>query len=126
MLLDCFHDLVAPASAQHAGAGGADLHKVLSGGTAVVHGIERGHFVDAHGRHLEDAGDFVHDTDAGEAVLALAEVEQGHHRGFLVLGWVAFEDLIDEAQVLWAEFEWNRGIVVFCVAMLGVALAEYV
>lgn len=38
----------------------------------VVHGVEGGNFVDAHRGHLEQAGDFVHDADAGEAMLALA------------------------------------------------------
>lgn len=69
----------------HAGLGGglwnkgssyrcACLYVKAPHGLPVVHGVESGHFVDAHRGHLKQTGDFVHDTDAGEAVLSLAEV----------------------------------------------------
>ena len=74
------------------------------GGT-VVHGVEGGDFVDAHRRHLQPAGDFVHHGDGGEAVLALAEVEEGHDGGLFVLRWVAFEDFGDEFFIGGVEFE---------------------
>lgn len=96
----------------------ADLDKVLADGLAVVHGVEGSDFVDAHGRHLEHAGDFVHDADAGPAELALAEVQQRHDGGLLVLRGVALEDLIDELEVLLGEFEGDAGIVVRAVAVL--------
>lgn len=41
----------------------------------VVHGIERSDLVDSHGGHLQDARHLVHHADAGEAVLALAQIE---------------------------------------------------
>ena len=58
---------------------------ILADGGAVVHGIEGGDLVDAGRGHLEQAGDLVHDADRGEAVLALAEVQQRHDGGLLVL-----------------------------------------
>jgi hypothetical protein len=63
----------------------ADLHVELSNGASVVHGVERRNLVHTHGRHLEYAPDLVHDADAGEAVLALSEVEERHYGGLLVL-----------------------------------------
>ena len=44
-------------------------------GISVVHCVEGGYFVYAHWRHFQYAGDFIHDTDAREAVLALAKIE---------------------------------------------------
>lgn len=38
-------------------------------------------------------------------MLALAEIEEGHHGGFFVLGWVALEDLGDEPLVDFIELE---------------------
>jgi hypothetical protein len=98
--------------------GGAGLDVKLADGRAVVHGIKRGHLVDAHRRHLEDAGDFVHDADGGKSVLALAEVEERHHGGFLVLRRVALEDLGDDGLVGGREFEGDVGVVVGGVAVL--------
>lgn len=57
----------------------------LADRVAVVHGIERGNLVDPHGRHLEYPCHFVHDADAGEADLSLAEIEKWHDGGFLIL-----------------------------------------
>jgi len=98
--------------------GGAALHVVLSHGLPVVHCVESGNFIDTHGRHLEDAGDFVHDADAGETVLALAEVEKGHDGGLFVLWWVAGEDFLDEFLVDGVELEGDREVVFGTVAVL--------
>lgn len=86
MLVQVFHRRVARAF--NAGWGthsGADLHVVFPDGSAVVHGVESGNLVDAHGRHLEETRNLVHDAETGESVLALAEVEDRHHGGLLVL-----------------------------------------
>lgn len=64
---------------------GANLEVELPDRLAVVHGVEGRNLVNAHGWHFQPACDFVHDADAGEAVLALAEIEEGHHGGFLIL-----------------------------------------
>lgn len=88
-------------------------------GLPVVHGVEGGNFVDAHGWHLEDAGHLVHDGDGGVAELALAEVEEGHHGGLFVLRGVAFEDLGDEVFILGGELEGDRRIVFRSVAVLS-------
>ena len=44
-------------------------------------------------------------------MLSLAKVEEGHYSGFLVLGWVAFEDLGDELLVDGIELKGYLGIV---------------
>jgi hypothetical protein len=111
---------LAEKARQHKGIayGRADLDKVLADGLAVVHGVECCDFVNAHGGHLEHAGDLVHDADAGETMLALAKVEQGHDGGLLVLGRVALEDLIGDLEVLLGELEGEGRVVVRLVAML--------
>lgn len=96
----------------------ADLDEVFADRLAVVHCVEGRDFVNAHGGHLEHAGNLVHDADAGEAVLALAKVEQGHNGGLLVLGWVALKDLIDEGEVLLGELERKGRVVVRLIAVL--------
>ena len=96
----------------------AQLDKVLANGLPVVHGIESCDFVDTHGGHLEEAGDLVHDADAGVAVLALAQVENGHNSTLLVLRRIALEDLIDELEVLVVELERDGRVVVGLVAVL--------
>lgn len=96
----------------------AGLDVELADGGAVVHGVEGGYLVDPHRRHLEDAGHLVHDADAGEAMLALTQVEQRHHGRLLVLWRVALEDLGDDALVLLGELERDIGVVIGCVAML--------
>ncbi len=118
IVLDGLDDGVAATAAQHAGRGGADLQVELADRVPVVHGVEGGHLVDAHGRHLQQARHLVHHRDGGEAVLALAEVEQRHHGGFFVLRWVAFEDLRDDGLVLRVEFEGDARVVFGCVAVL--------
>ena len=90
----------------------------LAHGGPVVHGVEGGDLVDAHGGHLEEAGDLVHDADGGEAVLTLAEVEEGHDGGLLVLRRVALEDLGDDGLILGVELEGDVGVVVGRVAVL--------
>ena len=96
----------------------ADLYKVLANGLAVVHGVEGRNFVDTHWGHLEHASDLVHDADASEAVLALAEVKQGHDGSLLVLGRVALEDLIGEFEVLVGKLEREARVVVGLVTVL--------
>lgn len=85
----------------------------------VVHGVEGRNLVNAHRWHFQSACNFIHDADAGEAVLALAEIEEGHHRGFFVLRWVAFKDFGDEFFIDGIELEWYRGIVYGGISMLG-------
>ena len=91
---------------------------VLADGGAVVHGVEGGDLVDAGGGHLEQAGDLVHDANGGEAVLALAEVEQGHDGGLLVLRRVPLQDLRDHRLVRRAELERDLRVVVARVPVL--------
>lgn len=89
-----------------------------SDGLAVVHGVEGRDLVDAHGGHLEQPGDLVHDADAREAVLALAQVEERHHGRFLVLRRVPLEDLGDELLVDRVESERDRRVVLWAVSVL--------
>lgn len=96
----------------------AKLNKVLANRLTVVHGIESCDFVDTHGGHLQETGDLVHDADAGVAVLALANVQDRHDSGLLVLGGIALEDLIDELEVLLGELERNIRVVFAFVAVL--------
>jgi hypothetical protein len=98
--------------------GGANLNEVLADRLAVVHCVEGCDFVDAHGRHLQHAGDLVHNANAGEAVLTLTEVQQRHNGGLLVLGRVALEDLIGDLEVLLGELEGKGRVVVRLVAVL--------
>lgn len=51
-------------------------------------------------------------------MLALAQVQQGHDGGLLVLGWVSLEDLIDKGEVLGVELELDGRVVVWLVAVL--------
>jgi hypothetical protein len=104
--------------------GGADLHVVFADRGAVVHGVEGSDLVNAHRRHLKKTRNLVHDAKAGESVLALTEVEDGHHGGLLVLGRVAGQDLLDHGVVLLAEFERDARIVVGGVAVLGGVSAD--
>jgi hypothetical protein len=90
----------------------AGLDEELAHGSAVVHGVEGSDFVDSHGGHLEQTGDLVHDADAGEAVLALAKVQNRHDGGLLVLFGVSLEDLGDELLILGVELEGQVGVVV--------------
>lgn len=96
----------------------AKLNKVFANGLAVVHGVESCDFVNTHRGHLKQPGDLVHDTDAGVAVLALTQIQDRHDSSLLVLGRVAFEDLIDELEVLVVEFEREGRVVGGLVAVL--------
>ena len=87
-------------------------------GRSVVHGVEGRDLVHPHRRHLQKLSDCIHDADAGEAVLALAKIEEWHNGGFLVLGRVAFEDLVDELFVDGVELEGYGGVVVGGVSVL--------
>ena len=97
----------------------ASLNMELANRGAVVHGIERSDLVDAHRGHLKDTSHLVHDADAAEAVLALAEIEQGHDGRLLVLRRVALDDLFDDLLIVCRELEGNIGVVVGGVAMLS-------
>lgn len=103
---------------------GAALDVEAADGLAVVHGVEGGDLVNTHGRHLEEASDLVHDANAGEAVLALAQIEQRHDGGLLVLAGVAGEDLLDELLILLVELEGYRGIVLGSVSVLQAEVAS--
>ena len=85
---------------------------------AVVHGVERGDLVDPHRRHLQQPRHIVHDADAREAVLALAQVEKRHHGRFLVLRRVALEDLGDELLVGGVELKGDLRVVLRAVSVL--------
>jgi hypothetical protein len=85
----------------------------------IVHGVESGHLVDAHRRHLQAASHLVHDADAREAVLALSKVEQWHDGGLLVLRRVPGEDLLYELLILGGELEWYRWVIDIGITMLG-------
>ena len=84
----------------------------LAHGRPVVHCVERGNLVNAHGRHLEQPSHLVHDADRSKAVLSLTEVENRHDRGLLVLGWVAFEDFGDDGLILAVELKRDIGVVI--------------
>jgi hypothetical protein len=51
-------------------------------------------------------------------MLSLSEIENGHHCGLFVLGWVSLEDLFDEFVVLLVELERDAGIVLGGISML--------
>lgn len=91
---------------------------------AIVHGVESRNLVHAHRWHLQSARNLIHDANAGEAVLALTEVKQRHHGGFLVLRRVALEDLGDEFFIGGVEFEGDGGIINGGVSMLGGAIVK--
>jgi hypothetical protein len=90
----------------------------LADGRPVVHCVEGSDLVDSARRHFEDASDLVHDGDGSEAVLALAQVEQGHDGGLLVLGRIPLEDLGDERLILRVKLERDIWVVVGGVSVL--------
>jgi hypothetical protein len=118
---------LAEKARQHKGIayGRADLDKVLADGLAVVHGVEGCNLVDTHWGHLEHASDLIHDADAGEAVLALAQVEQGHDGGLFVLLGVSLEDLGHDGFILLVEFEGDIGVVLGGISVLHDLGGEY-
>jgi hypothetical protein len=100
----------------------ANLNVELAGRIPVVHGVESGDLVYTHWWHLQYPRNLVHDADASEAVLALAEIEEWHNGGLLVLGRVARDNLLDELLVLRGELEWDVRIVLRCIAVLRTML----
>lgn len=90
----------------------------LSNRLTVIHGVEGGNLVNTHWWHIQPARNLVHDTDAGEAVLALAEIEEGHHRGLFVLWGIAFKDFGDEFFVDVIEFKRYRRVIDGGISML--------
>lgn len=96
----------------------ANLNVEFARRIPIVHGVECGDLINTHGRHLQYPRDLVHDTDAGESVLALAKVEERHHGGLFVLRGVPGYDLLDELLVLGRELEWDVRIVLRCIAVL--------
>lgn len=104
----------------------ANLHKVFSNWRTVIHGIKGGDFINPHRRHLKNAGNLVHDTYTGPAMLSLAEIKKGHYSCLLILGGIPLENFIDQSKVLFIEFERNVGIVVWCVSMLECVVSRSV
>lgn len=92
---------------------------ILAHRLPIIHCVKGGYFVDAHGWHLQDPGDFIHDADRCVSQLALAKVEQRHHGGFFILVGIAGEDLGDEGFVLGSEFERYGRIVLGRVPVLN-------
>ena len=92
---------------------------VPSNRRSIIHRVESRNLVNAHRRHLQYLCNLVHHTYTREAMLSLAQVEEGHDRCFLVLRGIAFEDLGDKFLVDCIEFEGDRGIVVVSVPMLA-------
>lgn len=85
---------------------------------AVVHGVERGHLIHPHRRHLQQPRDLIHDAYTREAVLPLAQVEKRHHGRFLVLRGVALEDFGDEFLVDGIELEGDFRVVLWGISVL--------
>lgn len=72
----------------------------------VEHGVKGGDFVHAHGRHVEEARDVVHDADARPAlVLPLTEIEEGNDGRLFVLWGIPGDDFFRLCQVVWVELE---------------------
>lgn len=87
-------------------------------GIPVVHGVESGHLIYTHGGHLEQSRHLVHDTDAGEAMLSLAEVKKRHDGGLFVLRRVSRKHLLDELFIDLVELEGDIGVVLWSVSVL--------
>jgi len=104
--------------------GCAALDVESSDWVTVVHCVECCDFVDTHWWHLEQSRDLVHDADAGETVLSLAEIEEWHDGGLFVLRWVSGEDLLDELLILGVEFERDVEVVFWVVTVLRTSLAS--
>jgi len=91
---------------------------------AVVPCVECCDLVDTHWWHLEQSCDLVHDADAGETVLSLAEIEKWHDGGLFVLRGVSGEDLLDELLILRVEFERDIEVIFWVVAVLHTSLVS--
>lgn len=84
---------------------------VTSDGVPVIHCVESDNLVHAHRWHLQDTRDLVHHAYAREAVLTLAQVEEGHHGSLLVLRRVPREDLFNKLLVRLVELERDRRVI---------------
>jgi len=84
----------------------------------IIHSIKRRHLINPHWRHLQQPCHLVHDADAREAVLPLAQVQQGHDGGFFVLAGVSRQHFLDELFILGVEFEGDVEVVFGGVAVL--------
>jgi len=105
-------------AAEHAWRCRTYLYKVGANGFPIEHSVERGDFVDTHGRKLEKLGDIVHHTDARPSlVLPLAQVEKGNDRCLLVLWWISRYYFLRSLQVVRGEFKRDLGVVVCSVAV---------
>ena len=96
---------------------------VLPHGIPIIHRIKRRHLINSHRRHLQNPRHLVHHAQTSKSSLSLAEVEKWHNGGFLVLGWVARQDLFDDGLVLGGELEGDGGVVFGGVAVLEDGLA---
>lgn len=90
----------------------------FSNGVPVIHGIERRNLINTHWRHLQYPRNLIHNTQARKSMLSLSQIEDGHNSRLLVLGRVAFEDLIDELVVLLGELEGDVRIIFGGISML--------
>ena len=90
---------------------------------SIVHCVEGSDLVHSHRGHLQEPSNLVHDADTRKAMLALSKVKKRHHRRFLVLWGVAFEDLIDELLVDSVELKRNLRVIIRSVSMLRGALS---
>jgi hypothetical protein len=97
---------------------GTALDMIFANWTPIVHGVEGGNLIHTHWRHFQKTSNLIHDADACEAVLTLAEIEKWHHCRFLVLRWVASKNLSNELLIFRSELERYRGIVLGRVSML--------
>lgn len=84
----------------------------------IIHRIKRRNLIYPHGRHIQQARYLVHDAYTREAVLALAEIENGHDGCLFVLRRVAGEDLFDEFFIGCVEFEGEVWVIVVSVSVL--------
>jgi hypothetical protein len=98
--------------------GRANLQMPLAYGTSVVHCVECSNLIDTHRRHLQQSSNFIHDAQACETMLPLSEIENWHHGRFLVLWWIALQNLIDELVILLRELEGNASIIIRRIAVL--------
>jgi hypothetical protein len=96
----------------------AGLDKEFADRCPVIHGVKGSNFVYTGRGHLEDSCYFIHDADAGKAMLTLAKIEDRHNSRLLVLGWVSLEDLGNYLLVLGGKFKGKIGVVIGRVSVL--------
>lgn len=96
----------------------AALNVVFTHRVSVIHGVESSNLIDTHWWHFQSPSDLVHDADAAESVLPLAEIEKRHNSGLLVLRGVPGDDLLDNLFILGGELEWDIGVILGGVSML--------